>query len=96
MANNRIIYQSDALYASKTVKSVSTGDHVQLRRIQSANYSFTVNRQDVNQFGQLSRIDSIILETPTVSFDATYLLGDGFNEQALNFANSAKFNKGFI
>ena len=96
MANNRIIYQSDALYASKNVKSLNTGDHVQLRRIQSANYSFTVNRQDVNQFGQLSRIDSIILETPTVSFDATYLLGDGFNEQALNFANSAKFNKGFI
>ena len=96
MANNRIIYQSDALYASRNVRSVDSGDHVQLRRIQSANYSFTVNRQDVNQFGQLSRIDSIILETPTVSFDTTYLLGDGFNEQALNFANSADLDKGFI
>lgn len=96
MANNRIIYQSDALYASKNVQSTATGDHVQLRRIQSANYSLTVNRQDVNQFGQLSRLEAIILETPTVSFDASYLLGDGFNEQALNFANSKVFNRGFI
>ena len=96
MANNRVIYQSDALYASETVKSTSTGSHAQLRRVQSANYSLTVNRQDVNQFGQLSRLEAIILETPTVSFDTSYLLGDGFNEQALSFANSQKFNKGFI
>ena len=96
MAKNRVIYQSDALYVSKTVNSTGTDEHAQLRRVQSANYSFNVARQDVNQFGQLARIDSIILEAPTVSFDASYHLGDGFNEMALGFLNGASLNKGFI
>ena len=86
---NRIIYQSDALYASSGVGSKRQEHHKQLKRIQSANYSFNVNRTDVNQFGQLARIDSTILETPTVSVDLTYLLGNGFNESALGFSESS-------
>mgnify|MGYP001249365503 CR=1 FL=1 len=82
MAKNRVIYQSDALYASKTVNSTGQADHEQLRRVQSANYSLNITRQDVNQFGELARIDSLILESPTVSFDMSYLLSDGFNEMA--------------
>ncbi len=89
MAKNRVIYQSDALFVSKGVDSTGASKHAQLRRVQSANYSFNVARQDVNQFGQLARLEAIILEAPTVSFDASYLLGDGFNEQALGFANSS-------
>ncbi len=96
MANNRIIYQSDALFVSKTVDSSTASDHVQLRRVQSANYSLNVTRTDVNQFGQLARIDSIILESPSVAFDASYFLGDGFNEMALGFLNNAGLNGGFI
>jgi len=96
MAKNRVIYQSDALFASKEVNSTGASDHVQLRRVQSANYSFNVARQDVNQFGQLARMEAIILEAPTVSFDTSYLLGDGFNEQALGFLNGSGLNKGFI
>ena len=99
MARNRIIYQSEAIYVSENVKSTGIKGHEQLQRVQSANYSFNVARQDVNQFGQLSRIDSIILEAPTASIDLTYLLSDGFNEEALNFAKSANLNsptKGFI
>jgi hypothetical protein len=96
MANNRIIYQSDALFVSKTVDSKTKDDHVQLRRVQSANYSLNVTRTDVNQFGQLARIDSIILESPSVAFDASYYLGDGFNEMALGFLNNAGLNGGFI
>ena len=96
MAKNRVIYQSDALFVSKGVDSTGASEHAQLRRVQSANYSFNVARQDVNQFGQLSRLEAIILEAPTVSFDASYLLGDGFNEQALGFANGSGLNKGFI
>jgi len=57
----------------------------QLHRVQSANYNFTVNRTDVNVFGQLARIDSIALEPPTVNLDFTYYPTDGFNERALNF-----------
>lgn len=91
---NRIIYQSDALYVSSGVASNTSGQHAQLRRVQSANYSFNVNRTDVNQFGQLARIDTIILESPTINVDVSYLLGNGFNEQALGFSRSADFNGG--
>ena len=93
---NRIIYQSDALFASSGVKAKQDTAHKQLKRIQSANYSFNVNRTDVNQFGNLARIDSTILETPTVSVDLTYLLGDGFNELALGFSESSGSLTGFI
>jgi hypothetical protein len=96
MAKNRVIYQSDALFVSQDVESAVSGEHVQLRRVQSANYSFNVARQDVNQFGQLARLEAIILEAPTVSFDMSYFLGDGFNEMALGFKNGVSLNKGFI
>lgn len=59
----------------------------QLKRVQSANYSFTINRQDVNQFGHLGRLDSVVLEAPTVSLDFSYYLTDGFNERLLGFIN---------
>jgi len=96
MAKNRVIYQSDALFVSKTVNSTAASEHSQLRRVQSANYSFNITRQDVNQFGQLARLEAIILESPTVSFDMSYYLGDGYNEQALNFKNDSSLSAGFI
>ena len=57
----------------------------QIHRVQSANYSFTINRTDVNTFGQLARIDAIALEPPTVNLDFTYYPTDGFNERNLGF-----------
>lgn len=57
----------------------------QLNRVQSANYSFTINRQDVNQFGQLARIDSVAVEPPTVSLDFSYYLTNGSNEKLMGF-----------
>jgi hypothetical protein len=88
MARNRVIYQSEALFTSESAEKTASGDMAQLQRVQSANYSFSVARQDVNQYGQLGRIDSIMLEAPTVSFDTSYLLGDGHNESALGFSIS--------
>jgi hypothetical protein len=85
MPRNRVIYQSDALYVSKDISSTGNGQHVGLDRIQSANYSFTVNRQDINQFGELGRIGAVVLEPPTVNLDFTYYLTDGSNERALSF-----------
>ena len=85
MSRNRVIYQSEALFVSKLHTSTALADHTQLHRVQSANYGFSVNRQDVNQFGNLARIDSIILEAPTVNFDLTYYPTNGFNEKALDF-----------
>ncbi len=85
MARNRVIYQSEGLYVSNIASSGSAASHEQLNRVQSANYSFTINRQDVNQFGDLARIDSLVLDPPTVSLDFSYYLTDGFNERALGF-----------
>ena len=85
MARNRVIYQSEALYVSEDIDSTAKTQHEQLERVQSANYSFTINRQDINQYGQLARIDSIVLDPPTASLDFSYYLTDGFNERALGF-----------
>lgn len=85
MARNRVIYQSEALYVSKSINSTTSGEHAQLKRVQSANYNFSIERQDVNQFGQLARIDALVLKSPTVALDFTYYPTDGYNEKALGF-----------
>ncbi len=89
MARNRVIYQSEALYVSENAGSTAVNKHEQLTRVQSANYNFTINRQDVNEFGQLARIDSIVMDAPTVGLDFTYYPTDGFNEGALGFGTGA-------
>ena len=63
----------------------------QLKRVQSANYSFTINRQDVNQFGHLGRLDSVVLEAPTVSMDFSYYLTDLENERLLGMVTDGSF-----
>jgi hypothetical protein len=104
MARNRIIYQSEALYAgpspatgyhygtftpgqggSSNVPNVNTNLVKQIQRVQTANYSFTVDRTDVNQFGQLAAIDRVILTNPTVSLDFSYILANLANENNLGF-----------
>tara|TARA_Y100001963_G_scaffold159882_1_gene265955 strand:- start:1358 stop:2566 length:1209 start_codon:yes stop_codon:yes gene_type:complete len=82
MARNRIIYQSEALFVSRTGKTAS-GDINQLHRVQSANYSFDLARQDINQFGHLAAVDRIITEAPTVSLDYSYYCQTGENEVAI-------------
>ncbi|MGI9358198.1 MAG: hypothetical protein ACR2ON_02225 [Paracoccaceae bacterium] len=57
----------------------------QLNRVQNANYSFSFNRQDVNQFGQLHRIDSVAIDPPTVSLDFSYYVTNGGNEKLIGF-----------
>jgi len=88
MARNRVIYQSQAVYASTaafdedlTANRTISG----LQRVQSANYSFNIARQDVNQFGQLAAIDRIITDAPTVSFDTSYYMANFTNERTLGF-----------
>ena len=63
----------------------------QLKRVQSANYSFTINRQDINQFGHLARIDSVVLEAPTVSMDFSYYLTDLENERLMGMVTDGSF-----
>ena len=98
MAKNRIIYQSQSVYAGPSAVSGTyyseTGDALastrsdypsSLQRVQNVNYSFDIARTDVNQFGQLANIDRIILESPTVSMDFSYYQADFANEKKLGF-----------
>ena len=85
MARNRVIYQSEALFVSDDAMSTGVTGHKQLERIQSANYGFNISREDVYCYGKLGKIGSMVLEAPTVSFDTSYLVTDGFNERALGF-----------
>ena len=108
MPRNRIIYQSEAIYAgpapatglhygtfspgiggNSNVANESTSLVKQLQRIQTANYSFNVERTDVNQYGQLAAIDRVILNSPTVSLDFSYLLGNLSNENILGLTISS-------
>lgn len=67
----------------------------QIHRVQSANYSFSINRTDVNTFGKLARIDAIALEPPTVNLDFSYYPTDGFNERNLGFHVQGANSKGY-
>lgn len=95
MPRNRHIYQSDAIFISDgTIPP--TGTHAaakikQLTRVQSANYGGTLNRVDINQFGQLARIDSLVVESPDVSFDTEYYIHDGYNEAKMGFTLNTGF-----
>lgn len=56
-----------------------------LDRVQNCNFNFTINRQDINEFGKLARIDSIVMESPTVGLDFSYYVTDGLNERLMGF-----------
>jgi hypothetical protein len=85
MARNRVIYQSEGLYVSKEATSTESSDHFHLSRVQSANYNFNIARQDINQYGELARIDSIVIEAPTVALDFSYYVTNGHNEKKIGF-----------
>ena len=74
MSQNRIIYQSEALYVSKSELSTSQREHKQLKIIQNVDYSFNIPREYINQYGQLGAIDSIVIASPTVSLNFSYYL----------------------
>ena len=63
--------------------NIGTGSFHQIHRVQSANYNFAISRTDVNQFGNLARIDSAVIEAPTVGLDFSFLVTDGSNEDKL-------------
>jgi hypothetical protein len=65
-------------------------------RIQSCNFNFTINRQDINEFGKLARIDSIVMETPTIGLDFNYYVTDGFNERLMGFNITGVNDNGIV
>ena len=56
-----------------------------LHRVQSANFNFSINKTDIIEFGKQARIDSIVMESPTVGLDLSYYVTDGGNERKLGF-----------
>ena len=89
-SRNRVIYQSQALFAAPIAETGLSAAANGLRRIQSCNYNFSVSRQDINQFGELGAIDRLILQEPTVAVDMSYYFDPtGFNESHLGFRTTA-------
>lgn len=87
MPRNRVIYQSEAIFVGPTgIGGNTAANNKQLSRVQSANYNFEIARQDVNQYGNLAAIDRVILEQPTVSFDFSYYVNNGTNEENIGLA----------
>ena len=106
MARKRVIYPSEALFVGQTnatgyhFSSGNSGANLvtQLHRIQSANYSFSVSRQDINQYGGLAALDRVILQAPTVNLDFNYYLTNGVNEKrlGLNIAGTTSAISGLL
>ena len=89
-SRNRVIYQSQALFAAPTGETTISSANHSLRRVQSCNYNFSVTRQDINQYGELAAIDRLILQEPTVAVDLSYYFEPtGFNEAHLGFRTNA-------
>ena len=82
MSRKRVIYQSEALFVGPTGTPLTPDE---INRVQSANYSFEIARTDINEFGKLARIDSIIVEQPTVALDFSYYPMRGVAETSLGF-----------
>lgn len=90
MPRNRVIYQSDAVFSAPTGTTPLTAAAHSLRRVQSCNYNFSIQRQDINQFGELAAIDRLIIQEPTVSVDMSYYFEPtGFNERHLGLRTNA-------
>lgn len=83
MARDRIIYQSLGVLTGPTGALPSGASLTGIQRVQSVTHTETINRQDVNQFGQLGRIDSIINTAPTVQLTFEALLVNAINSNRL-------------
>jgi hypothetical protein len=79
--------QTAAPFGPVALTDLSAGSGLlkKLDRVQNCNFNFTINRQDINEFGKLARIDSIVMESPTVGLDFSYYVTDGLNERLMGF-----------
>ncbi len=108
MANanfNRRIYQTQGLFVGP---SPSTGAHFAgnlntgvnllsgLSRIISMSPSFSLNRADITEFGQLAPISREITDAPNVGLSFTYYATDGINEKNIGFVTSGSNSSGAL
>lgn len=86
MSRDRIIYQSESLFASKPKTSgnaITSADIKEVSRVQEISYNFEVTRTDINEFGQLAALSREVTESPTVALDFSYYLTDGTSEKSI-------------
>jgi len=93
-SRKRVIYQSEALFANKAGTTTQPAHNIE--RVQSINYSFTVPRTDVNQYGTLGQIERVITEVPTVNLDFSYHMNGVANEAKLLGDGSLGGSYGFL
>lgn len=88
MSRVRSIYNNLAVYAGPSPANGAhvTNDIKQLHRLQGANWNFSINRENVNSLGQLAALSRVVLNSPDVSFDFSYLITDLQNELNLGFS----------
>lgn len=85
MAQNRIIYAAEAVWVgpSPATGAQASGSLIQLHRIQSASWDWSIPKTDVNQFGVHAAIGREQSGPPSVSFDLSYLSTNARNESGM-------------
>lgn len=86
MPRNRVIYNTQALYVSQVKADemqTDPGEILQLSRVQTFDEDFSRNFIDINQYGNLSSVNRLEVESPTVTASFSYYLTDGFNEKKI-------------
>jgi hypothetical protein len=86
MSRKRVIYQSEALFTTAIANHQNLDAADQLLRVQDISHGVELDKQDVNEFGQLEAVERKVINPPTVSLDFSYYLHGGRNERLLNFA----------
>lgn len=79
-------------YENGDLRRVGNNGVKQLHRIQTCNYSFNIARTDINQFGELASIDRVVMDTPTVALDFSYILATMENESRLGFVTNGSLS----
>lgn len=57
----------------------------QIHRVQDASYSFALSKKDLNQFGQAGYVDRIMVDSPVVNLQFSYVQANFTNEKNLGF-----------
>ena len=80
------------MFQSGTVNTPVSGANllVQLPRVQSCAVNYAIPRENVNEYGQLNRIDYLMVSAPTATMTLDYYVTDGFVESILGFAASGQ------
>jgi len=100
MPSTRVIYQQENVFVGPPnstgffYSSGNSGANLvkQLFRVQSANRSFNISRQDINELGQLARIDAVITEPPTVALELSWYSTNLNNESGIGLSVNGPFS----